>query len=122
MATIDTNLFVGTCPFRDVPADPEALRLLRTAAALDGAIATGFDSVFYHDPEAGLTRDLERFEPLADWLRFYAVINPEFPRLDEQVAAAARDPRIVGLRLFPTLHRYRLSGDRSRAIRPVRIA
>ena len=116
MAVIDTNLIVGTCPFRAVPSGVEDMLALREKAELDLGIATGFDSIFYYDPIAGLARDLERFEPLNDWLRFYAVINPEFPQLEQQIEHAAANPRIAGLRLFPTLHHYPLASERIRLV------
>ena len=116
MAVIDTNLIVGTCPFRALASDVEGVRVLRDKAGLDLGIATGFDSLFYHDPVDGLARDLERFEPLSDWLRFYAVINPEFPQLEQQIRHAAGNPRIAGLRLFPTLHHYPLDSDRVQTV------
>jgi predicted TIM-barrel fold metal-dependent hydrolase len=43
---------------------------------------------------------------------FYAVINPEFPRLEHQVRQAAENQRVVGLRLVPALHHYDLQADR----------
>lgn len=113
---IDAGLFVGTCPFRSLPSNPEDLRRLRDAAGLERAVATGFDSLFYHDPEAGLARDLERFGEQSDWLRFYAVVNPELPRLEAQIRAAADDKRVAGLRLFPTLHHFGLGSERVRTV------
>lgn len=112
MGVIDVNLFVGHCPFRTLPSDVEDLKRLREAAGLDRAIATSFSSLFYYDPVAGLERDLERYEPLCDWLSFFAVVNPDFPQLEQQVERAARDERIVGLRLFPTLHHPPLPSER----------
>lgn len=113
---VDASLFVGTCPFRSLLSTPEDIRALREVASLDRAVVTGFDSLFYHDPEAGLARDLEYFGELASWLRFYAVINPDFPRLEAQIRAAAEDTRIAGVRLFPTLHRFDLDSDRVRTV------
>ena len=115
-SAIDTGLFVGACPFRGLPSTPDDISALRRAAALDRAIATGFGSLFYHDPEDGLARDLERFDQVSDWLRFYAVVNPEFPRLETQVRAAAEDARIAGIRLLPTLHHFDLDSDRVRTV------
>ncbi|MDA0745260.1 MAG: amidohydrolase family protein [bacterium] len=109
---IDTSLFVGPCPFRDVPSSAEALNLLRTRAELDRAIGTGFRSMLYFDPMDGLDRDLEEYEELSEWLSFWAAVNPEFPKLEEQADRVAKDKRIVGLRLFPGLHRYRLDSER----------
>ena len=120
MPIIDTNLFVGHCPFRSIPSGLADLTKLRADAGLDRAVATGFDSVFQFDPVAGLSRDLETYASLADWLRFYAVVNPEFPRLEALVAGAAQDRRVAGIRLFPTLHRYSLTDERT--LEAVRLA
>jgi len=95
-----------------LPSDVEDLKRLREAAGLTRAIATSFSSLFYYDPMAGLERDLQRYKPLCDWLSFFAVVNLEFPQLEQHVERAARDERIMGLRLFPTLHHYALDSER----------
>ena len=111
---IDTGLLVGPCPFREVPNTAADIMLLKDRAGLERAIATGFRSLLYYDPSAGLKEDLVEYLALADWLYFYAVINPEFPRLEYQVQQAAENRRIVGLRLVPALHHYDLLADRVR--------
>ncbi|MFH1006984.1 MAG: amidohydrolase family protein [Candidatus Latescibacterota bacterium] len=112
MDLIDVNLFVGDCPFRAIPSSVSDLKRLREDAGLERAVATSFSSLFYYDPQEGLARDLERYAPLSDWLSFYAVVNPDFPQLEGQIEHAASDERIVGIRLFPTLHHYALDSDR----------
>ena len=106
---VDVNLLVGPCPFRAVPTAPADLVALRSAAGLERAVATGFRSLFYYDPIAGLEEDLAEFAALADWLYFYAVVNPEFPQAAVLVDRAAADPRLAGVRLVPALHHYALS-------------
>ena len=105
---VDVNLLVGRCPFRAVPAAPADLVALRSAAGLERAVASGFRSLFYYDPIAGLEEDLTEFAALADWLYFYAVVHPEFPQAVALVDRAAADPRLVGVRLVPALHHYTL--------------
>ena len=112
MGIIDMNLFVGDCPFRTIPTSAEDLKRLREEAGLERAVATSFGSLFYYDPMAGLERDLKRYESLRDWLSFFAVVNPDFPQLEGQIERVARDERIVGIRLFPTLHHYALGSER----------
>jgi len=92
---------------------PDDLLALKDAAYLDRAAATGFSSIFYHDPAEGLSRDLAVYEQLSDWLSFYTVVNPEFPAPEKHVALAADNGRVVGIRLFPSLHHYDLSGRRT---------
>jgi len=113
MPVVDTNFFVGPCPFRETPSDVDDLLALRERAGLDLAIATGFRSLLYYDPIAGLDGDLAQYEALSAWLFFYATINPAFPQLEEQVKRAAGDARIVGLRLFPTLHDGMLASEQA---------
>lgn len=112
MGVIDTNLFVGPCPFRRLSVTPEALGVLRREAGLERAVATGFRSLFHYDPLDGLEQDLAEYDSLAEWLFFYAVINPEFPQLEKQVRRCAENRRIVGLRLCPALHHYSLDNAR----------
>ena len=120
MSAIDISLFVGDCPFRSVPSGVEDLKKLREEASLERAIATSFSALFYYDPASGLERDLKRYETLCDWLSFFAIINPDFPGIEKQIEDATRDPRIVGFRLFPTLHHYPLDSDR--LIRTIHLA
>ncbi len=108
MAIIDTGLLLGPCPFRDIPSSVDDLCLLRQAAGLDRAVATGFRSLLYYDPIAGLQRDLDEYGALSEWLRFYAVVDPQFPQWTELLRRVAADRRLVGLRLVPALHHYRL--------------
>lgn len=111
MSIIDTSFFVGICPFRQIPSSIDDLQTLRKRAGIDRAAATGFRSMFYYDPMDALTRDLSEFGALKAWLRFWAVVNPEFPQIASQVSIAAGDDRVVGIRLFPTLHHFKLTSD-----------
>ncbi|MBT3379249.1 MAG: amidohydrolase family protein [Lentisphaerae bacterium] len=120
MPAVDTCLFVGACPFRDAPSAPSDLLALRKAAGLSQGAATGYSSIFYHDPSEGLKKDLDNFLELADWLSFYAVVNPDFPNPEKHVQAAALERRVVGLRLIPCLHHVNLSA--SATVRTVRAA
>ena len=120
MPIVDVNLFVGECPFRDVPSSVEDLEALREGMGMDRAIATGYRSWLYFDPLSGLRRDLKEFEALSDWLSFYAVVNPEFPQLEEQVGLAVEEEQVVGVRLLPALHRFELCTDRT--LEAVRLA
>ena len=108
MTIIDTGLLLGPCPFRDVPSSVADLLALREAAGLDRAVATGFRSLLYYDPIAGLQRDLAEYESLAEWLHFYAVVNPEFPQWAELLDQVSADRRLLGIRLIPALHHYTL--------------
>lgn len=108
MAIIDTGLLVGPCPFRAVPSSVADLAVLRQAAELDRAVATGFRSLLYYDPIAGLEQDLAQYASLADWLSFYAVVNPEFPQWAKLVDWVAADQRLLAVRLVPALHHYGL--------------
>ena len=112
MSVIDTTLLVGSCPFRNVPGGMDDLNRLRERAELDLAIATGFRSLFYFDPVDGLERDLDEFAEASEWLRFLAVLDPEFPGLEKQIERAGRDARICGCRLIPGLHQNSLLSDR----------
>lgn len=120
MSIIDASLFVGACPFRQVPSSIQDLNAMRKRAGIDRAAGTGFRSIFHYDPIEALALDLAAFEPLKDWLRFWAVVNPEFPQLEAQVSGAAGDGRVVGVRLFPCLHHFKLSSDR--CVEAVRLA
>ncbi|MFT5085740.1 MAG: putative TIM-barrel fold metal-dependent hydrolase [Candidatus Latescibacterota bacterium] len=116
IAAVDTGLLLGPCPFRSLPSSPEDLLALRQRAGLERAVATGFRSLLYFDPLMGLDEDLKAYESLADWLYFYAVLNPEFPQWQEGVHRAAQESRIAGVRLVPAIHHYGLGATNVRQL------
>ena len=111
-AVIDVNLLVGPCPFRRIPSSAAEIERLRGEAGLERGIATGFRSLFYYDPLEGLREDMREYESLSEWLRFHAVVHPEFPAIGEQVRRCAADKRIAGLRFCPALHGCRFDSPR----------
>ena len=98
MTVIDTGLLLGPCPFRTVPSSVADVLALHQAAGFDRAVAMGFRSLLYFDPIAGLELDLAEYESLAEWLHFYAVLNPEFPQWAELLQRASADRRLVAVR------------------------
>jgi len=108
IAAVDTGLLLGPCPFRSLPSSLEDLVELRERAGLERAVASGFRSLLYFDPLMGLAEDLKAYESLADWLFFYAALNPDFPQWQEGLRYAAQEPRIAGVRLVPAMHHYDL--------------
>lgn len=116
ITAVDTGLLLGPCPFRSSPSTAADLLALRQRAGLGCAIASGFRSLLYFDPLAGLDEDLKAYETLADWLYFYAVLNPEFPQWEQGVERAVQEPRIVGVRLVPALHHYSLATEAVRKL------
>ena len=108
MTVVDTGLLLGPCPFRTIPSAVADVLALREAAGFDRAVAMGFRSLLYFDPIAGVEQDLAEYESLAEWLHFYAVLNPEFPQWAELLQRASADRRLVAVRLVPALHHYAL--------------
>ena len=105
---IDSGLIVGPCPFRQIPSSVDELQVLRQRAGLHRAVASGFRSLLYYDPLAGLAEDMAEYASLRDWLYFYATIDPRFPQMERGVERAATDERIAGVRLLPAMHHYEL--------------
>jgi hypothetical protein len=100
----DANIFCGNYPYRRLPADtPEGLSALQTEAFLIGSIATPFESIFYRQPLEGLRPWLDADLPNT-W--YWLPVNPLMPRWQDDVAFAANNPRIAGLRLLPRYHGY----------------
>ena len=108
VTVVDSGLLLGPCPFRTIPSAVADVLALREAAGFDRAVAMGFRSLLYFDPIAGLEQDLAEYESLAEWLHFYAVLNPEFPQWAELLQRASADRRLVAVRLVPALHHYAL--------------
>ena len=103
---IDVNWYVGNCPFRSLKTQSKDLAQLKVKAGISRAVACDFNSLLYYDAMDGTEEALRRYESLSDWLQFYMVVNPFFPKWEKAVEHAAQDPRIAAIRIAPCLHHY----------------
>lgn len=103
---IDVNWYVGNYPFRSLKTQPKDLAQLRVKSGISRAIACDFNSLFYYDSMDGIEETLRRYESLSDWLQFYLVVNPSFPKWEKAIEHAAQDSRIAAIRIAPCLHHY----------------
>src|ERR1041385_8817489 len=106
---VDCGFYCGPSPFRPLPAaDPQGRRARMREADADRAVVTPF---------AGLFHDLG-WEALGEWraafrgdpaVRFWAVLNPDYPGWESDFEQAAAAPEVAGIRLYPRYHGYALS-------------
>jgi hypothetical protein len=108
---IDTNCHLGHWPFRKL-ASSDAAGLLRlmddhgVAQAWVGA----FEGVFYRDCGQANRDLLAHIAGHEDRLVPWAVINPNFPGWEDDLAEAT-DAGMQGVRLYPNYHGYTLGDD-----------
>jgi len=108
---IDTNVWLGRWPIRDLPlTDPAALVAKLTANGVTRAWASSFDGLMHKDI-AGVNARLAEtcrkhpmFEP-------FGAVNLTLPRWEADIAACAK-LQMRGIRLVPAYHGYKLDDAR----------
>lgn len=107
---IDINTWIGHWPFRQL-RDATAAGLLRRmdAKGIDRAVVANVSAALYrcsHPANEELARQVRRHR---DRLLPVATLNPLFPGWEEDLRRCADDLGMVGLRLYPQYHEYRLT-------------
>jgi len=100
MNIIDVNCLVGHWPFRKLFKNTfEKLKLTHAKNNIDYGFVSSIESIFYNDPAEG---DADLYELIKDTpYRMISTVNPLLPY--------ERDPLYSGVKLFPTMHKYKLS-------------
>ena len=109
---IDTNVWLGRWPIRDLPlaGDPAALAAKLKANGVTRGWASSFDGLMHKDIASVNSRLAESchavpmFEPIG-------ALNPTLPRWEADVAACAA-LKMHGIRLTPSYHGYKLDDPR----------
>ncbi len=105
----DVNASLGNWPFEPLRHNTPAGLLRRLKAAGIGRACVGsLDAVWYQDVQEAnrkLHRETTKFRKR---LILLAVINPNFPGWEDDLAECAEEFGMTGVRLFPAFHGYDL--------------
>lgn len=109
MSFIDTNIWCGSWPFASLPRN-EAGDIERRLAGFEiaEAFVSPFETVFQVDPMPG-NRAMFKALRKRKSLRPLPVINPGTPAWEDHLEEVSANPAVLGLRLLPAYHGYRLN-------------
>jgi len=105
----DTGCFLGSWPFRSLPAF--GLRALKRMAArhrVTRAAVSSFEEIFREDGFEA-TRAVATLIAGEPWLAQFQVVNPTFPGWEKDLERGIGELGIEGLRLAPGYHAYSLA-------------
>ena len=105
----DLACFVGTWPFRSLPASGlDGLKAMAERHGVRRAAVSSFEEVFWEDSFEGTRRMVETVadEP---WLSPFQVLNLTVPGWERDLERGVRDLGIKGIRLTPNYHGYDLA-------------
>lgn len=114
--TIDTNVYLGDWPFRQLPIrSPEALAKKLSDAGIAKAWVGHFDALLHRDLDAVNARlaatcramDSKMFLP-------FGAVNPALPGWRETLRRCHEVHRMTGIRLHPNYHDYTLDDEQFR--------
>lgn len=107
---VDVNAYLGPFAFRRLP-DNTAPGLLRRmdARRIDRAVVSSPAGITYRNAQSANEELAGAIGKARDRLVPFAVINPAYAGWEDDLEACRDDLGMVGLRLYPNWHRYRLS-------------
>jgi predicted TIM-barrel fold metal-dependent hydrolase len=109
---VDANCAIGHWPFRRLwTTTAEGLLRLLDRAGIDRAIVGHTHGVFYRSPHESNAELQAAVQAHRDRLIPLACLNPEYCGWRDDLRQCIEDWGMAGLRLYPTYHRYALSGD-----------
>ncbi|HEU6452475.1 MAG TPA: hypothetical protein VFT57_13720 [Gemmatimonadaceae bacterium] len=89
--TIDSNVFIGSYPFRHIPhPDPDVLVRVLEREGVEGAWVGHLPSAFHRDPYAGNDVLFTALEPYAGVLHPVPAIHPGWPKWERYLREALR--------------------------------
>jgi len=107
---IDVNAYLGHFAFRQLRHNTaEALLRLMDSKGIDRAVVSSASAIAYRNPQAGNEELHAEARPHRDRLIPLAVINPFYAGWQDDLRICCEDFGMVGLRLYPRWHNYRLS-------------
>jgi len=107
MQIIDTDLFIGTCPFDPhIACNAPQLAQSLNVIGIERGLVSSLNSLFTSNNIQTSDKFLQEISPFADHLWPLLVINPILP--DWEQALSLFSEKIFGVTLFPRFHRYSL--------------
>lgn len=108
---VDAHAHLGPYSRFFIP-DPDAATMISVMDRTGTGVAViSSNLAIQQDAQAGNTETLTAVEEFPDRIAAYAVINP-WQQPKSELARVADDPRFVGIKIHPTLHRYPVTGAR----------
>lgn len=110
---IDTNVYLSRWPFRRLNGDePQELVGKMRRSGVVQAWCGSFDALLHHDigaVNARLANDCRRYGN--GMLLPFGTVNPALPDWREELRRCHEDHRMMGLRLFPGWHQYKIDDN-----------
>lgn len=108
---IDVNAYLGHWPFRQLRHNTvSGLLKLMDENSIDKAVVSSINSIFYKNCHAGNEELAAEIKVHRDRFIPFATLNPEYPGWRDDLKQCHDEFGMVGMRLFPLYHRYKLSG------------
>ncbi|HUT33938.1 MAG TPA: amidohydrolase family protein [Planctomycetota bacterium] len=107
---IDVNAYLGHFAFRQLRHNTASgLLKLMDRAGIDRAVVSSASAIAYRNPQAGNEELHAEAQAHPNRLIPFAVINPSYAGWQDDLKICCDDFGMVGLRLYPRWHNYRLS-------------
>ena len=116
MKFTDTNAWYGSWPFATLPELNAGTHTRRVSGCkISNTLVSSFNSIFQVDPMPG-NRDMFHCLSSRKGVHFLPVINPRTPAWKDHFEELINTPLVVGVRLLPSYHNYKLNSVRVRKL------
>lgn len=115
---IDTNVYLGQWPFRDLPdASVDALLAKFSHYGVERAWTGSFDGLFHKDIAGVNARLVEACATNNNYiLQPFGSVNISLPNWEEDLRRCAEDHGMAGIRIHPNYHGYTLDDGRFKVL------
>ena len=109
---IDVNAYLGHWPFRQLRHNTASgLLRLMDENGIDKALVSSINAIFYKNCHAGNEELAVETKAHRDRLIPFATLNPQYPGWEDDLKQCYEDFGMMGLRLFPHYHDYKLTSE-----------
>ena len=109
---VDANCAIGHWPFRRLwTTTADGLLRMLDRAGIERAVVAHTHGVFYRSPHESNAELFKAVRPHRDRLVPFACLTPDYAGWRDDLRQCVEEWGMRGLRLYPSYHRYDLSGD-----------